>query len=336
MISPLQNPPEDVTLSNGWFGRAASCSHSIAQRMESLLLAARAGDAAVEAEGARGPAAASTPADPEALALLSQRFAALQLERKAAGETFDETLRYNSAIIRELRAQQRSLVEQLVGAQRRVQRERQSAARAIATGGEVLITDDSLVSAELVRHRSAFDVLRFKSSALRAQASALDADAAVHALALERDDAPLRARVRASELELERVIVQRMEEEAVGRAYAEIGERLRAERAGALVDVRRLEADLSAKAADAAELRGLEVEARRRMQAGLGRLLSAERAAGAERATRGVAAAARAAAAQGRLAATGTVLSRERARRDLLAEVAGDLGTSEEVALQVR
>ena len=304
--------------------------------MDALLLAARAGEAAVDAEGPRGPSETSTTLSSDAVALLTRQFAALQLERGVATETVDETLRSNDALIAELRSQQRVLQQKLAGAQKRAQRERQVAARAIVSGGEVLVTEDSQVGDELIRQRTAFDALRHRSSALRAQVRALDADASAHALALARDDAPLRARILAMERELERADVQRAEADAVGKAYAEIEIRLRAERAGALASIRALEATMGTQAVAATELRGLQADAHRRMATGQRRLRDAARAAASERSLRARSAASRAASAQGRLATAGTALSRERARRDLLAEVAGDLGTSEEVALQVR
>lgn len=303
--------------------------------MDTLQTAERAGEAAVDAEGMRPPSAAVAPVGSEALALLKARFVALQLERKSAIETSSETVRSNEILIDRLQTQQKSLKQQLCATQRRSLLERQAAARAIANGDEILVTDDSLVSEELIKHRASYDRLRHRSAALEAQVRALDADAKAHALAIARTDKPLRDNIQSMERELECTGIQRAEAEAVGRAYSEIAARLRAERAGVDAAVRKLEGDLAVQTDDVAKIQNLSCDASQRMHTGLRRLQQAQRNATVERAQRTTIGAAHAQSAQDALATTRTALSRERARRDLLAEVAGDLGTSEEMALQV-
>ncbi len=144
---------------------------------------------------------------------------------------------------------------------------------------------------------------------------------------------PLMKRARALSSRLDKTALKYEEVLSIKRTYEGIVARLRDERQGYDAQVGALERELAAKSKDYAELQTLASDAVRVYEASQAELLTVRTRVGGTAESRAREIREREGMARARGKHAEAALARERARRDLLAEVAGDLGISEERAL---
>jgi hypothetical protein len=147
------------------------------------------------------------------------------------------------------------------------------------------------------------------------------------------NDTPLQRKVRQVENRLDKTAIKHEEALSIKRTYEQIVKRLKEERVSYDTQVAAIEKTISSKNVELEELKSLAGDATRAMEAAHIELARIRTLAANDREKRNRELRERQLMAQGRRHHAEVALARERARRDLLQEVAGDLGVNEEKAL---